>query len=133
MKAIFADTSYFLGLMISNDAVHAKAVEFSEKSAAPLVTTDWVVMEMGNFLSQPAVRGVFLQWLTAMRREARVTIIEASRGLLDEGIELFANRQDKYWSLTDCISFVIMARYEIGEAATADHHFEQAGFVALLK
>jgi len=133
MKAVFADTSYFLALLIPNDADHAKAVEFATRSRAPLITTDWVVVEIGNFLTQPPVRGLFLRWLDAMRRNAQVTIIEASPTLLAEGVDLFANRADKYWSLTDCISFVVMSQYGLSEAATADHHFEQAGFVALLK
>ena len=35
--------------------------------------------------------------------------------------------------LTDCISFVVMQERGIAEALTGDHHFEQAGFAALLK
>jgi predicted nucleic acid-binding protein len=46
---------------------------------------------------------------------------------------LFAKRPDKAWSLTDCISFVVMRDQDIAEALTGDRHFEQAGFVALLK
>lgn len=48
-------------------------------------------------------------------------------------VELYAARGDKEWSLTDCLSFVVMRRRDIAEAVTGDHHFEQAGFVALLK
>jgi hypothetical protein len=47
-------------------------------------------------------------------------------------MELCTSRRDKDWSLTDCISFVVMNAEGIGEALTADHHFEQAGFEALL-
>jgi predicted nucleic acid-binding protein len=53
-------------------------------------------------------------------------------GLLQRGLHLFAGRPDKNWSLTDCISFVVMQDEGLIEALTADAHFEQAGFKALL-
>ena len=62
-----------------------------------------------------------------------MTVIPASSDLLRRGTQLFESRPDKPWSLTDCISFVIMKDQEIQEALTADHHFEQAGFTVLLK
>jgi len=49
------------------------------------------------------------------------------------GVTLYASRPDKQWSLTDCISFEIMRERGVTEALTGDHHFEQAGFMALLK
>jgi len=52
---------------------------------------------------------------------------------MNEGLALFDSRRDKAWSLTDCISFVIMWRDGLDEALTSDHHFEQAGFRALLR
>jgi hypothetical protein len=60
-------------------------------------------------------------------------IIPAEPQLYEEGIALYRARPDKDWSLTDCISFVVMKARGITEALTGDHHFEQAGFVALLK
>src|SRR6516162_5359042 len=45
----------------------------------------------------------------------------------------FSTRPDKEWSLTDCISFVVMNERGITDAFTNDHHFEQAGFQILLK
>lgn len=48
-------------------------------------------------------------------------------------LHLYAARLDKGWSLTDCISFVVMQQHGIREALTGDRHFAQAGFVALLK
>ena len=53
--------------------------------------------------------------------------------MFERGLDLFVNRPDKEWSLTDCISFVVMREHGLTEALTADHHFEQAGFVRLLK
>jgi hypothetical protein len=36
-------------------------------------------------------------------------------------------------TLVDCTSFVVMTDRKIQDALTADHHFERAGFNALLK
>ena len=52
--------------------------------------------------------------------------------LLDRAVELFRSRADKNWPLTDCVSFVVMHDHKLTEALSADRHFEQAGFKALL-
>jgi hypothetical protein len=65
--------------------------------------------------------------------DADTTIVEARPVLFQRGLRLYDERPDKEWTLTDCISFVVMADEEIEEALTGDHHFEQAGFRALLK
>ena len=57
----------------------------------------------------------------------------ASHSLFQEGVQLYNARPDKDWSLTDCISFVVMQEHGLTDALTGDHHFEQAGFTALLK
>jgi len=67
------------------------------------------------------------------RTDQSLTIVEANHELFEHGLDLFGNRPDKSWSLTDCISFVVMQAHGLTEALTADHHFEQAGFVRLLK
>ncbi len=61
-----------------------------------------------------------------------MTIVPSSSDLFWRGIKLFDARPDKEWSLTDCISFEVMAELGLTDALTADHHFEQAGFRALL-
>jgi predicted nucleic acid-binding protein len=45
---------------------------------------------------------------------------------------LFESRSDKEWGLTDYTSFVIMRQLGLSGALTADRHFPQAGFRALL-
>jgi hypothetical protein len=59
-------------------------------------------------------------------------IIGTSDDTWDKGVELYDSRVDKRWSLTDCISFVVMKDEGISDALTGDHRFVQAGFNALL-
>lgn len=68
-----------------------------------------------------------------MRASPRVKILPLTSGLLNRGLDLMRQRTDKDWSLTDCISFVVMEDEGLREALTGDQHFEQAGFKALLK
>ena len=69
--------------------------------------------------------------LTA-EEEADVEIVPASRELFNRGCALFAQRPDKAWSLTDCLSFVTMQEHGLKNALTADQHFEQAGYRRLM-
>ena len=59
-------------------------------------------------------------------------IVPANTETFEKGVDLYHARPDKQWSLTDCISFTVMAEEGITEALTGDRHFEQAGFKALL-
>jgi predicted nucleic acid-binding protein len=76
---------------------------------------------------------MFVALEARLRSDSRFTVIPATAQLFDDGLELYRHRPDKDWSLTDCIPFMVMQQRGIVEAFTGDHHFEQAGFVALLK
>lgn len=62
-----------------------------------------------------------------------VTIVSADQALFDRGVSLYNQRLDKMWSLTDCISFIIMQDHGLRDALTGDYHFEQAGFNVPMK
>ncbi len=97
-----------------------------------LVTTEFAVLEVADALCEPALRSQTIAYLNRMRRLQIAKIIPAETSLFQAGWSLYSQRPDKEWSLTDCISFVVMAQEQILEAVTSDHHFEQAGFVRLL-
>lgn len=130
---IFADTVYFLGLLNAADQWHRQAARLTKSLKRPLVTSSWVLLETGNSLHAPPWRIVFATFLSRLRRAGDLEIVPATQEWFDRGTRLFEARPDKEWSLTDCISFLIMEEKKIHEALTSDHHFEQAGFVALLK
>lgn len=89
-------------------------------------------MEVADALSAPANRQAVVDLLDILKHSEDVQIVSPSQEHFDAGFELFRNRPDKYWSLTDCISFEVMREFGISEALTGDRHFEQAGFRALL-
>jgi predicted nucleic acid-binding protein len=60
-------------------------------------------------------------------------VVHIDPELDEQAWQLLSNRQDKHWSLVDCASFVLMNQRGLVEALTTDQHFEQAGFVRLLK
>ena len=133
MIPCFGDTSYFLALLIPGDENYVAARNVAVTLGRPIVTSEFVVVEVGNFLSGLAARKRFATFIRALREDPQTTIVPASSELVTAGIGLYVGREDKSWSLTDCISFEIMRQRGITEALTADRHFEQAGFTGLLK
>jgi predicted nucleic acid-binding protein len=133
MTRCFADTSYYIALVNPDDDTYEVAVEYTSTFNGEIVTTAWIVNELANHLAKPPNRALFLEMLQEMQEDARVVIVPAAPELFERGIQLYANRPDKEWSLTDCISFLVMQDQGITDALTTDHHFEQAGFNVLLK
>jgi uncharacterized protein len=133
MKAVFADTSFYLAVLNPRDVAHANAVQVGDRIERPVLLSDFILLELGNALSSVQQRVLFSKLVLHLRSHPNVRIIPASSNLLERGFQLFSRRADKAWSLTDCISFVIMQEEGLTDALTTDHHFEQAGFTVLLQ
>jgi predicted nucleic acid-binding protein len=133
MNRVFADTWFFLAILNPSDPNHARALTASRAGRHHRVTTDWVLVEVGDALSRMGNRDVFIRFYDWIQHRPGMTIVPATRKLLEDGISLYRYRRDKDWPLTDCISFVVMEDEKIADALTGDKHFEQAGFNALLK
>jgi uncharacterized protein len=133
MNRVFADSYFFFALLNPHDAAHAKAIDFVRRYRGPLLTTAWVLTEVADGLATTPRRQVFRSILEDLEANESNFIVPANMEMFEKGVELYHKRPDKQWSLTDCISFVIMTEENLAEALTGDHHFEQAGFTALLK
>lgn len=133
---IFLDTAYAIALSAVTDQLHARAVALAKEmeSALPrIVTTHAVLLEIGNSLAKTRYRAAAVQLLSSLESDPNVTIIPHSSQLHAKAFDLFQNRMDKEWGLIDCVSFIVMQERGILEALAHDEHFEQAGFVALLR
>ena len=133
MTTTFADAFFYLALLNPDDLAHRSAVAASRRRRGRFVTTAWVLTEVADALCVPPGRRGFTALLAALKADPLTEIVAAEGDLFDRGADLYARRPDKAWSLTDCISFVVMADRGLAEALTGDHHFEQAGFRALLR
>lgn len=132
MKAVFADTSFFVAFLCERDRKHILARELMARLEQPIVTTKWILLELGNLLSRGNDRSVFTSFVSALFSTETVAVLGVDDAAFERGLRLFIDRPDKNWSLTDCISFATMAELGLADALTADHHFEQAGFHALM-
>lgn len=128
----FVDTHYLLALVNSGDKDHAAAVERSRGRVGRLMTTTWVLVEFADALSAVDSRVRAARFIRGFELEAFVEVVPPTRAQFQQALDRFEQRPDKDWSLTDCLSFLLMEERGITEALTADHHFEQAGFRALL-
>jgi len=133
MSVVFADAFYFVARLNRRDQHHDKVVEFSRDFRAHLLTTDWILMEVADALATSDVRPRVVEFILYVRRSPACEVIPADGEFFDRALELYRQRSDKDWTLTDCGSFVVMRERRLTAALTADRHFEQAGFTALLK
>ena len=138
MTKIFVDTAAWIALLNSRDQLHTSAKQVMQnlyQQKATLVTTDFVLLEVADALSNPPIRVQTIDFwdsLLQLPPLLALQIIPAERSLLLDGWSLYKQRSDKDWGLTDCISIVVISREQITKAFTSDKHFEQAGFIRLL-
>ncbi|MCB0105115.1 MAG: PIN domain-containing protein [Caldilineaceae bacterium] len=136
---MFWDTSAFLALVNARDELYSQAVTVSRNLAhekAHLLTTDAVLTEIANGLSKVGHRPLAQRVVNMVRQSVKLQtaeVVHIDTTLWQRGWQFYCARPDKEWGLTDCLSFVVMQDKGVFESFTADHHFEQAGFIRLLQ
>jgi len=134
MSLTFVDTLYFIASINPKDQWHEKALEVGATLKGDLVTTEAVLIELLNF---------FCDYGREMRVKSAavvsesldlpgVQVIEQTRDSFLSALSLYTARQDKSYSLTDCMSMNTMRELGIANVLTHDRHFTQEGFVVLL-
>ena len=136
MRALFADSGYWIALLNSRDELHDKAVAIRDGLAgAKIVTSEMVLVEVlddaarGGWFTRQAASDL----VTRLRNDPTVDIEGVTSLQFEQALDLYRSRPDQRWGLTDCASFLVMEERGITEAVAYDRDFEQAGFVALLR
>lgn len=135
---VFVDTQAYVALANLDDPSHDRAVEVTAQlrhTQARLVTTRAILIEVGNFFRQVSSRKCAIRIIEAALEDHEAGLLEIvsiDDDLWQKGWQLFTDRPDKDWGLTDCLSFALMRNRGMQAAFTCDHHYEQAGFQLLL-
>ena len=121
-ERLLPDTVYVQALLNHRDQHHARALRFAPRvrSATGVWVTEAVLIEIGD------------AFIDSCYRTPNITVVPVDTPLLGRALRLYESHADKVWGLTDCISFVVMRDQQLVDALTADRHFRQAGFRALL-
>ena len=127
------DTSGFLCLYHAQEPLHEKALEFYDSTKIRL-TTSYVLAE---YTALAQVRGIsrkqIIEFSDQVLDDDEIKIVWIDEILHRQAVELMKKRAEKNYSLCDAASFIVMNENGISEALTTDKHFEQEGFIRLLK
>jgi predicted nucleic acid-binding protein len=129
---IFVDASAWIALLNQADGYHSKARAFASDLGAGhhgrLVTTDYVLDEAATYLRLRAPSSALKQFRSILETSPSVETIWTTPARFWAAWEMLGARDDKRWSLTDCLSFVTMESLGIRSAFSFDSDFAQAGF-----
>jgi uncharacterized protein len=129
---IFVDSSAWYARYTPSDRFHQAAIECVRNSRSFLVTTDYVVDETltlfrarGNneralLIGKPLLAGELAELIWVQPDDVHAAW------------SVYERFQDKRWSFTDCVSYVVMQRLQVTHAMAFDEHFRQFGIVSII-
>jgi uncharacterized protein len=133
---LFVDTSGWFALLARRDPKHAAARRILKRAKADrrgLVTTDYVLGETATLLKARGEASLVDALFERVQSSPACMLHWTDPERFATVRTFFVKHLDQAWSFTDCLSFCVMKDLRLSEALTTDRHFEQAGFVALLK
>ncbi|MFN6518416.1 MAG: type II toxin-antitoxin system VapC family toxin [Nostoc sp. CreGUA01] len=137
-SSLFVDTSGWASLLVNTQPFYPQADQhfrLAFQQHKGIITTNYVIAELVALLNSPLriPRPRIFEIVDAIKTVPYVGVIHIDEVTDTTAWELCKSRPDKAWSLVDCTSFISMQQLGIQEALTTDQHFEQAGFIRLLK
>ncbi len=128
---MFLDTGFIIALEVLDDQNHKAALAYwtdLQVSLPSLTTSSYVFDEVVTFFNSRNLHAKAVEIGNRLKNSVSVDMIHVDEVLFQKGWQYFILRQDKSYSLTDCLSFVIMKQLRITKALAFDRHYVQAGF-----
>jgi len=98
---VFLDAAYAIALAALSDQLHMRAVVLAQQLEAGrthLVTTQAVLLEIGNALSKRRYRAAAVVLLSSLEADPSIEVVSLSPGLYTEAFDLYRDRSDKEWA-----------------------------------
>jgi uncharacterized protein len=134
MTALFLDTSFLIALEAADDQFHAPASRYWRNylnDPDMLVTTSFVLDEVATYFNSRGHHSKAIDIGRYLMTSPSVRLIHVDEAIFHDAWRWLARHEDKRYSLTDCVSFVVMKQLKIKAALTFDKHFAQASFQVL--
>jgi predicted nucleic acid-binding protein len=132
---VLMDSSGFLALWDATDSFHELAIDLQRelvRKRSRFFVTDYVVDEAITLLRVRHSHAAAADFIDTIQKTAMIQLEWITLERFRAAAALFRKHNDKEWSFTDCVSFVVMRELRIRNAFSTDHNFSQAGFVPLL-
>lgn len=136
MEKYFIDTSFLIALETHDDMHHQSALNFWREllvSKPSFLSTNFIIDEVATYFNSRNKHFKAVEIGNCLLKSFSINLIHVDESVFLEGWDFFSQHDDKSYSLTDCISFVVMNRFNTLKSLTFDRHFEQAGFLRLPK
>jgi uncharacterized protein len=135
MMPVFLDTSGAISLLNEDDQRYDEARQVWQElqtKRVRLVTTSLIFIEIGDGLSRVHLRSLAVRFYERMQASRRIEVVQVGPDLEKRAWDLYRQRMDKEWGMTDCVSMTVMEDRRLKTSFTSDRHFRQAGFDVLL-
>jgi uncharacterized protein len=131
VRRIFVDTSAWYDLVFPGTRAHTDVARVMSAPDAKFVTSTYVLDELVSLITSRRGHAVAVRATSPIRSAPELRLEHPDAAEEARAWRLFLDRPDKEYTLTDCLSFIIMRRLGITEAVATDNHFRQEGFTAL--
>ena len=123
-ERLLLDTVFIQALLNRRDQYHAQAQAILPRvrNASEVWVTEAVLIEVSNALSA-VNRTAAVQFIEQCYHTPNLRVVTVDTPLLTRALQLYRERPDKTWGLTDCISFVVMQEQGLTDAVTESRTF----------